>query len=198
MPFKFLLIAATIAWTTTPLDLAWAKLAHDAAAKDRAAFVADRDRIVTLIEERLVEWRVRPRESYSASGLTVTIYDGPAAIRSERSRSPFFAVVKPAADFDPPTLWDLTPGFSPPGKRYWFLTANSCDLKTGSGIAGHPFHWTKSDAEAAPNYAEFKAELMRMAGTARAFPTDTTISRAVGAACLDIGNLSSLPSVPRR
>ena len=198
MPFKAILIAATVVWTTTPLDLAWAKLAHDAATGDQATFVADRDRVVTLIEKRLVVWQVRPRETYSDGGLTVTTYDGPAAVRSERSRSPFFAVVKSAAGFAPPMFWELTPGFSPPGKRYWFLTANSCDLKTGNGIAGHPFHWTKGDTEAAPSYAEFKAELMQLAGTARAFPTDTAISRAVGVACFDVGNLSSLPSLRRR
>jgi hypothetical protein len=134
MPLKAVLLAATIAWPTTPLDWSWAKLAHDAAARDRATFMADRDRIVTLIEGRLAEWQVRPRESYSGHELTITTYDGPAAVPGERSRSSFFAVVKPAADFAPPSFWELTPGFSPPGERYWFLTAHSCDLKTGDGI----------------------------------------------------------------
>lgn len=179
-----------------PLDVAWARLAHDVASGDGAAAAADRTEIVRLDREELSRWGASLKESYLRPGYTVTTFTGPTRARGERWRSAYFAIVVPDDELSAPTFWEVTPGYSPWGGTDWFLSVSGCDLRSGDSLVGHVRRWRTSGLAQPPRYEDFRASLTPLAATRRAFPDDTTVGTAAGAACLYVGGIDTQPVFP--
>ena len=193
----FLLAAlATFTLPLHPLDVAWARLAHDVASGDGAASVTDRAEIVRLDQEEMSRWGAAPKESYRRPGYTVMTYTGQTKARGERWRSAYFAIVVPDGEFEAPTFWEVTPGYSPAGDTRWFLSVSGCDLQSGDSLVGHVRYWRTPGLGQPPQYEEFKASLTPLTATRRAFPKDTTVGTATGATCLYVGGIDTQPVFP--
>ena len=193
---RFIAMLAAFALPLHPLDLAWARLAHDLTTGDARAFATDRAEIVRLDQEELSRWGAKPKEVYQASGYTVATYTGPTKARGERWHSAYFAIVTPDGDLQAPTFWELTPGYSPARETLWFLSVSGCDLASGDSLVGHIRFWRTSGLDQLPKYEDFKANLAPLAATKRAFPTDTTVGGSPGATCLYVGDIDTQPVFP--
>lgn len=190
------IIFAAVAWTLSPLDEAWARLAHDAAAHDAYSFSANRAEIVRLYKAVMTRWGAKQREEFKGPDYTVTTYTGPTRVPGDRWHSAYFALVSPSDDLRTPTFWEVTPAFSPNGGAIWFLSVSSCDLASGDPIEGHPRSWHTSGVNNPPAYETFKADVAALAGTPRAFPADTSVAHSPGTTCLQVGHLDTPRLLP--
>ena len=190
------LILAVVSWHLFPLDEAWARLSHDASARDAASFAVDRAEIVRLDHAKLTEWGAKGQEKYTVNGYAVTTFTGPTRVPGDRWHSAYFAVVTSGGEMEPPTLWEVTSGFSPGGSALWFLKVSSCDLASGDPIQGHPTSWRTSSLKDPPSYEAFKTKLSRLVGKPQTFPADTTTAHSPGTTCLYVGDMEVQKLLP--
>ena len=190
------ILLAAVAWTLSPLDEAWARLAHDAAAHDVSSFSSNRAEIVRLDKAVLTRWGAKQREEYKGPNYTVTTYTGPTRVPGDRWHSAYFALVSPSDDLQAPTFWEVTPTFSPTGGAVWFLSVSSCNLASGDPIEGHPRSWRTSGVNEPPAYETFKADIAALVGKPLAFPADTSVAHTPGTTCLQVGHLDTPRLLP--